>query len=58
VGVREKRIRGARPFARHVNIIVLAGPCSAQDVADLSLYTSTAVEQKFQLRLEREVRLL
>lgn len=57
-GALEMRIRGARPFGKHANIIVRDGPCTAQDVLDLSLQMAAAVEQKFQLHLEREVRLL
>jgi len=52
------RVRGARPFAKHANIIVRDGDCTAQDVLDLSRQMAAAVEQKFHLQLEREVRLL
>jgi UDP-N-acetylmuramate dehydrogenase len=57
-GALQMRVRGARPFAKHANIIVRDGDCSAQDVLELARQMATAVERKFQLRLEREVRLL
>jgi UDP-N-acetylmuramate dehydrogenase len=57
-GALEMRIRGARPFDKHANIIVCEGACTAQDVLDLSRQMAAAVEKKFSLQLEREVRLL
>lgn len=57
-GALQMRVHGARPFEKHANIIVRDGACTAQDVLDLAQQMATAVEQKFQLRLEREVRVL
>ena len=57
-GALEMRLHGARPFAKHANIIVRDGPCTAQDVLDLSRRMADAVARKFDLQLEREVRLL
>ena len=57
-GALRMRVHGARPFAQHANIIVRDGDCTAQDVLDLSRQMAAAVEQKFHLQLEREVRLL
>lgn len=57
-GAFQMRVRGARPFEKHANIIVRDGACTAQDVLDLSAQMARAVEQKFLLKLEREVRLL
>lgn len=57
-GVLPMRIRGARPYEKHANIIVRDGDCTAQDVLDLSRQMAAAVEKQFGLRLEREVCLL
>jgi UDP-N-acetylmuramate dehydrogenase len=57
-GALQLRINGARPFEKHANIIVRDGECSAQDVLDLSRQMAAAVVKKFNLQLEREVRLL
>ncbi|TAN35884.1 MAG: UDP-N-acetylmuramate dehydrogenase [Verrucomicrobia bacterium] len=56
-GALRMRVRGARPFEKHANIIVRDGDCTAQDVLELSRQMAAAVEQKFHLQLEREVRL-
>ncbi len=57
-GTLAMRINGARPYEKHANIIIRDGPCSAQDVLDLSRQMAAAVAVKFGLQLEREVRLL
>ena len=57
-GALQMRVRGARPFEKHANIIVRDGDCTAQDVLALAQQMADAVEQKFQLRLVREVQLL
>ena len=57
-GALQMHVRGARPFAKHANIIVRECECTAQDVLYLSRQMAAAVEQKFHLQLEREVRLL
>ncbi|MCX6997196.1 MAG: UDP-N-acetylmuramate dehydrogenase [Kiritimatiellaeota bacterium] len=57
-GAQALRVRGARPFEKHANIIVRDGDCTAQDVFDLAQQMAAAVQQKFGLALEREVRLL
>lgn len=57
-GALSMRINGARPSEKHANIIIRDGPCSAQDVLDLSRQMAAAVADKFKLHLEREVILL
>jgi len=57
-GALPMRIRGARPYEKHANIIVRDGDCTAQDVLNLSRQMAAAVVQKFNLQLEREVRLV
>ena len=57
-GALQMRVHGARPFEKHANIIVRDGDCTSQDVLDLSLQMAAAVKRKFNLHLEREVRLL
>lgn len=57
-GALDMRIHGARPYEKHANIIIRDGPCSAQDVLDLSRQMAAAVAAKFGIQLEREVRLL
>jgi UDP-N-acetylmuramate dehydrogenase len=57
-GALAMRINGARPYEKHANIIIRDGPCSAQDVLDLSRQMAAAVNTNFGIQLEREVRLL
>ena len=57
-GAQSLRVRGARPFEKHANIIVRDGDSTAQDVLDLARQMVAAVQRKFGLELEREVRLL
>ncbi|MCX7008805.1 MAG: hypothetical protein NTY53_16430 [Kiritimatiellaeota bacterium] len=57
-GALAMRVNGACPSPKHANIIIRDGPCSAQDVLDLSRQMAAAVAAKFQLHLEREVILL
>ena len=46
---------GAKLFDKHANIIIAAPGCTAQNVFDLSQAMANAVQDKFNLRLEREV---
>ena len=57
-GAQALRVRGARPFEKHANIVVRDGECAAQDVLNLARQMAAAVQRKFGLALEREVRLL
>ena len=52
------RVGGARTFEKHANIIVTEGPCRSSDVVELARQMSEAVEKKFGLKLESEVRRL
>ena len=58
VGAREKRIGGAHTFHRHANIVVADPGCSAADVVALTAWMAWAVQERFGIALEREVRLL
>ena len=53
------RVGGAGVFSRHANIIVReSADCHAQDVLELSRRMAVAVQVKFGIELQREVRLL
>lgn len=57
-GALDMRVGGARTFARHANIIIAEPGCRASDVQKLSDMMASAVEAKFGLKLEREVKML
>ena len=57
-GVKELKVGGARVYKKHANIIVKTRDCSAQHVHDLAQQMAQAVQEKFDLDLVREVRLL
>jgi UDP-N-acetylmuramate dehydrogenase len=57
-GAKDYREGGARLFPKHANIIVKDQACRAQHVRDLLTRMCAAVEDKFGLRLIREVRML
>jgi UDP-N-acetylmuramate dehydrogenase len=57
-GALAMRVGGAHPFERHANIIVADPGCRAADVLALSQQMAAAVRARFQLDLEREVRLI
>lgn len=58
VGAKDMKIGGAAIFEKHANIIVKSKGCSAQNVYDLSNLMAKAVKDKFDLTLNREVRLI
>ena len=55
-GALKMRVGGARTFERHANIIIAEPDCRAIDVLRLSEMMAAAVEEKFGLKLEREVK--
>jgi UDP-N-acetylmuramate dehydrogenase len=57
-GVKDMRVGGAFIYPKHANIIVRDPQGTASDVHDLSLRMAEAVQTRFGLRLEREVRFL
>lgn len=57
-GCKDLNIRGAHALASHANIITRDEGASAQDVFELTRTMAKMVEEKFNLKLEREVRLL
>lgn len=57
-GAKSLRVGGARVFERHANIVVKGPECTAQDVCDLMRRMAAAVQEKFGMRLVREVRFL
>jgi UDP-N-acetylmuramate dehydrogenase len=57
-GAKAMRVGGARPYEKHANIIVAEPGCTARDVLELAGRMAAAVHEKFDIRLEREVRLL
>jgi len=57
-GAKDFRCGGAGVFDKHANILVKIQDCQAQDVYDLSVRMAQAVQEKFDLKLEREVVLL
>lgn len=52
------RVGGARTFERHANIIIAEPGCTASNVEELAARMAAAVEDKFGLVLEREVKLI
>lgn len=52
------RVGGAHPFERHANIIVADPGTRAAEVVELARQMADAVRARFQLELEREVRLI
>lgn len=57
-GAKALRVGGARTYEKHANIIVAERGCTAADVLALSLLMAQAVQEKFGLSLQREVRVL
>lgn len=57
-GALDLRVGGAHLFAKHANIIVADPGARAADVLALSRQMADAVQAKFHIRLEREVRLI
>lgn len=58
-GAYEMRFGGARVFEKHANIIIKDNPeCRAADVLDLAAAMRAAVKQKFNIDLQREVKLV
>jgi len=57
-GVKSLTVGGAKIFEKHANIIVKGHDCTAQDVYDLAQKMADAAEERFQLDLVREVRLV
>ena len=55
-GGKNLSVGGAHIFEKHANIIIKSSGCTAQDVHDLSLKMAEIVQNKFDLKLEREVR--
>lgn len=58
VGAKQMREGGAAVFARHANIIVNTGGATARDVLVLADRMRDAVQRRFSVRLEPEVRYL
>lgn len=57
-GALSMREGGARTFARHANIIIAEPGCRAVEVHGLSLRMAAAVQEKFAIALQREVKLV
>lgn len=57
-GALNMRVGGARTFARHANIIITEPGAAAGDVLQLAEMMAAAVEEKFGIKLEREVKVL
>ncbi len=57
-GLKGRRIGGASISAKHANFIVNDGGASAADIEALIDQAQTAVEQRFGVQLEREVRVV
>lgn len=57
-GAKSLRVGGARTYEKHANIIVAERGCTAADVFELSRQMAVRVEDRFGIRLQREVRLL
>ena len=57
-GAMAMRVGDAYPFARHANILVAGPDARAADVLALSRQMAAAVRERFQVVLQREVRLL
>jgi UDP-N-acetylmuramate dehydrogenase len=58
VGLRGKRIGGARVSAKHPNFLVNIGGAKAGDVSALMKVVQKAVQREYHLRLEPEVRMV
>ena len=57
-GVHGMTVGGAEIFEKHANIIVKRRKCTAQDVYELMNRMRQAVQERFGIELEREIRLL
>jgi UDP-N-acetylmuramate dehydrogenase len=57
-GAKDFRVGGAHLFEKHANIIIAGSDATASDVAKLMDRMVAAVQEKFDFRLEREIRLL
>jgi len=57
-GLKGKKVGNARISSTHANFIVNEGKASSEDVLTLILMAQHAVEEKFGVRLEPEVRIL
>lgn len=57
-GALSMKVGGARTFERHANIVIVEPGGTARDVKQLTDQMATAVKEKFDLVLEREVKLI
>jgi UDP-N-acetylmuramate dehydrogenase len=57
-GAKDFKVGGAHLFEKHANIIIAGSDATASDVAQLMDEMVAAVQDKFDFRLEREIRLL
>ena len=54
----ELKVGGAKIYEKHANIIIGGNDCTAQNVWDISEQMKRAVQEKFDIELQREVRFL
>ena len=57
-GAKDFQVGGAHLFEKHANIIIADPGASARDVFELTEKMIAAVQEKFDFKLEREIKLL